>query len=555
MKTRAFLVTLLLSLSMCTPGIGRSQPKEQLGTVNFPNSCSAAVQETFQRGVAMLHSFRYGEAEKTFREVLAQDPSCAIATWGIAAILMSNPLTGVGPSKEWAARAQAAIDQGRQIGAKSQRERDYIEAVAAYYEDWGNRPERTRQLNRARAFEALAARYPADDEAQIFYALYLAGTQSLADQSYTAYLTAAAILEKEFAKYPDHPGVAHYLIHSYDAAPIAQKGVPAARRYASIAPAAPHALHMPSHIFTRVGAWSDSAATNERAAIAAKGDKDVDEQLHAMDYMVYAYLQLARDDVARRVMDEAIQASGLSYNRFAAPYALSAMPARYAIERGEWRQATKLEPVASSYPFATALTHVARGLGAARSGDPAAAEKEMQELTRLRDALKSREERVLGRRGRGEPSRGGGMDRTRAGQARRSAEPDAQRGGRRGQDREAHRDAGAHRARARAARGHAAGAEATGRGPEGVRSLPAPRARALPWVLWRRSGGGAERRQGKGDALLHEAGGDGRPGHAAAGDRAGARVPQREPPKLDDKPEKRDLRTRRASRNRKAGGG
>jgi len=389
MKTRAFLVTLLLSLSMCIPGIGGSQPKDQLGTVNFPNSCSAAAQETLQRGVAMLHSFRYGEAEKTFREVLAQDPSCAIATWGIAAILMSNPLTGIGPSKEWAARAQAAIDQGRQIGAKSQRERDYIEAVAAYYEDWGNRPERTRQLNRARSFEALAARYPADDEAQIFYALYLAGTQSLADQSYTAYLTAAGILEKQFAKHPDHPGVAHYLIHSYDAAPIAQKGVPAARRYASIAPAAPHALHMPSHIFTRVGAWSDSAATNERAAIAAKGDKDVDEQLHAMDYMVYAYLQLARDDAALRVLDEAIQASGLSFNRFAAPYAMSAMPARYAIERGEWRQATKLEPVASSYPFATALTHVARGLAAARSGDPAAAEKEVQELTRLRDALKT----------------------------------------------------------------------------------------------------------------------------------------------------------------------
>jgi tetratricopeptide (TPR) repeat protein len=389
MKTRAFLITLLLSSSMCTPGIGRSQPKEQLGTVNFPNSCSAAVQETFQRGVAMLHSFRYGEGEKTLREVLAQDPSCAIATWGIAAILMSNPLAGVGPSKEWAERAQAAINQGRKVGAKTPRERDYIEAVAAYYEDWDTRPERTRQLNRARAFEALAARYPADDEAQIFYALYLAATQSLADPSYKAYLAAADILEKEFAKYPDHPGVAHYLIHSYDAAPIAQKGVPAARRYASIAPAAPHALHMPSHIFTRVGAWSDSAATNERAAIAAKRDKDVDEQLHAMDYMVYAYLQLARDDAARRVMDEATQATGTSFMRFAAPYALSAMRARYAIERGDWHQAAKLDPVPSSYPFAAALTHFARGLGAARGGDPATAEKEIQELTRLRDTLRA----------------------------------------------------------------------------------------------------------------------------------------------------------------------
>ena len=389
MNTRALLVALLLSFSLSTPGIGLSQSKDQLGTVNFPNSCSPAVQETFQRGVAMLHSFRYGEAEKAFREVLAQDPSCAIATWGIAAILMSNPLTGFGPSKEWAERAQAAIDQGRKIGAKTQRERDYIEAVAVYYDDWANRPERVRQQNRARAFEALAARYPTDDEAQIFYALYLAGTQSLSDPSYTAYLTAAGILEKEFVKYPDHPGVAHYLIHSYDAAPIAPKGVPAARRYASIAPAAPHALHMPSHIFTRVGAWSDSAATNERAAMAAKRDKDVDEQLHSMDYMVYAYLQLARDDAARRVIDESAQASGLSFTRFVGPYALSAMPARFLIERGDWRLATKLEPVASSYAFATALTHVARGLGAARSGDPATADKEAVELARLRDALKA----------------------------------------------------------------------------------------------------------------------------------------------------------------------
>jgi len=389
MKMRAPIVVFLVSIAVSMPGIGRSQNKEQLGTVNFSNSCSASVQETFQRGVAMLHSFRYGEGEKTLREVLAQDPSCAIATWGIAAILMSNPLAGVGPSKEWAERAQAAIDQGRKIGAKTQRERDYIDAVAAYYEDWGNRPERTRQQNRAKAFEALAARYPTDDEAQIFYALYLAATQSLADQTYRTYLTAADILEKQFAKHPDHPGVAHYLIHSYDAAPIAPKGVPAARRYASIAPAAPHALHMPSHIFTRVGAWADSAATNQRAADAAKRDRDLDEQLHAMDYMVYAYLQIARDDAARRVLDESAQASGQSFMRFAGPYALSAMPARYAIERGDWKGATKLDPVPSSYPFATALTYFARGLGAARSGDPAAAEKDIVELARLREALRN----------------------------------------------------------------------------------------------------------------------------------------------------------------------
>jgi predicted Zn-dependent protease len=389
MKTRIFFASLLVSLVLGIPASGQTPSKEQLGKVDFPNSCAPAVQELFQRAVAMLHSFRYAETEKAFREVLAQDPSCAIATWGIAAILMSNPLAGVGPSPQWAERAQAAIDQGRQIGAKTQRERDYIEAVAAYYEDWANRPERTRQLNRARAFEALAARYPNDDEAQIFYALYLAATQSLADQTYATYLRAAEILEQQFAKHPDHPGVAHYLIHSYDAPPIAPKGLPAARRYASIAPAAPHALHMPSHIFTRVGSWTESVATNERSAVAAQQDKDFDEQLHAMDYMVYAHLQLARDEDARRVMDEGATVTGFTTLRFAGPYAQAAMPARYVIERGDWKQAMTLEPRPSQFPFTVALTHFARALGAARSGDTAAAEQDVQELARLRDALKT----------------------------------------------------------------------------------------------------------------------------------------------------------------------
>ncbi len=389
MKTHRSIAVLVISLALGVADQSRAQSKDQLGKVDFQNSCSPGVQESFQRSVAMLHSFRYAETEKAFREVLVQDPFCAIATWGIAAILMSNPLAGIGPSPQWAERAKAAIDQGRKIGAKTQRERDYIEAVAAYYDDWANRPERTRQLNRARAFETLAARYPTDDEAQVFYALYLAGTQSLADQSYRAYLTAADILEKQFAKHPDHPGIAHYLIHSYDAPPIAPKGLPAARRYAGIAPAAPHALHMPSHIFTRVGSWTESIATNERSAVAAKQDKDFDEQLHAMDYMVYASLQLARDADARRVVDEASAVTGFTTLRFAGPYAQAAMQARYAIERSDWKQAMTLESRPSQFLFTTALTHFARGLGAARSGDAVAAEKEVQELARLRDALKT----------------------------------------------------------------------------------------------------------------------------------------------------------------------
>ena len=387
MNIRSLIVMLLLASALLLPGSGLSQPKEQLGKVAFQNSCSAAVQEDFLRSVAMLHSFRYLETEKAFREVLARDPSCAIATWGIAAILMSNPLAGAGPSKEWADRAQAAIDQGRKIGAKTPRERDYIEAVAAYYDDWANRPERTRQMNRARAFEALAARYPGDDEAQIFYALYLAATQSLADQTFKTYLTSAAVLEAQFAKHPEHPGVAHYLIHSYDTPPIATKGLTAARRYASIAPAAPHALHTPSHIFTRVGAWTESAETNARAAVAAKRDNDGDEQAHAMDYMVYAYLQLGRDADAKRTIDESAQLG--RFVRFTAPYALAAMPARYAIERGDWKAAAALDPRPNNFHFTESLTHFARGIGAARGGDAAAAEKSGQELARLRDALKA----------------------------------------------------------------------------------------------------------------------------------------------------------------------
>jgi len=337
----------------------------------------------------MLHSFRYAEAERAFREVLRNDADCAIATWGIAAILMSNPLTGIGPSPEWAARGQAAVEEGRKIGAKTQRERDFIEAVGAYYEDWANRPEKARQLNRAKAFEILAARYPDDDEAQIFYALYLAGTQSLADQSYGAYLKAAKILEKQFEKHPEHPGVAHYLIHSYDAPPIASKGLSAARRYADIAPAAPHALHMPSHIFTRVGYWKDSVLTNTRAAAAAKADKDFEEQLHAMDYMTYAYLQMGRDADAKRVVDEGATVTGFNTLRFVGPYGQAASPARYAVERSDWKLAMTLEPHPSSFPFTVALTYFARALGGARGGNLASSEKDILELAKLRDSLKA----------------------------------------------------------------------------------------------------------------------------------------------------------------------
>src|SRR6476661_10561908 len=357
-----------------TPGRAHPHDEEQrsqVGRVQFANSCGENVQSQLQAAVAMLHSFWYRAAEETFRDVLVHDRECTIANWGIAAILMQNPLAGTGPNAKQAASAQAAIDEGRRVPPKTQRERDYIEAVGAYYKDFSSRSEGSRQASRAKAFEELAARYPDDDEAQIFAALYIASTQSQADQTYAAYLKAAAVLEKMYVKYPEHPGVAHYLIHSYDAPPIAAKGLTAARRYAGIAPDSPHALHMPSHIFTRVGAWQDSIATNLRSREVAKAGNEPDEAYHASDYMVYADLQLARDAEARRAIDEAMKVTGAS-SRFVAPYAIAAMPARYVFERGAWPEAAALRPLGSTYPFVEAITYFTRSVGESRSGDLAA---------------------------------------------------------------------------------------------------------------------------------------------------------------------------------------
>jgi tetratricopeptide (TPR) repeat protein len=388
MNLRILPLPLLFVLAVHAPAQANDTDSQSgpLGKVSFPTSCDPKVQPAFERAVAMLHSFWYSAGEKAFRDVLKDDPQCAIATWGIASILMSNPLAGQGASAQGAEQAQAAIDEGRRIGAKTERERDYLEAVATYYKDFTTRPEKERQASRAMAYEALAQRYPADDEAQIFAALYIAGTQTQSDQTYAAYLKAAAILEGEFKKYPDHPGVAHYLIHCYDAPPIAEKGLTAARLYATIAPAAPHALHMPSHIFTRVGAWQESAATNVRSMEVARAGNEPDEAYHAADYTVYAYLQLARDADARRAIDEAMKVGGTS-PRFIAPYAIAAMPARYALERGAWQEAAKLQPPGSSYPFVEAISYFARSLGAARSGDLVSARKDAEQLESLHKAL------------------------------------------------------------------------------------------------------------------------------------------------------------------------
>ena len=353
-----------------------------LGKVSFKTSCSKAAQPKFNRAVALLHSFWYTEAEAAFKEIAAQDPSCSMAYWGLASILMNNPIAGQGAVGKAPELAQAALENASANPPKTQRERVFIAAVSAYYKDFAQRSERERQVARAEAYQKLAAKYPDDDEAQIFYAVYLAATQTLSDKTYAATLKAAGILEKQFKKHPQHPGVAHYLIHSYDYPPVAQKGLNVARRYAKIAPDAPHALHMPSHIFTRVGAWEDSAQTNARSASAARKGNEGDESWHAVDYMVYAYLQMGRDQQAQATWDDAQKHMNLS-PRFVGPYAIAAVPARLAVERGDWRAAAALEPRPSKFPFVDSATHFARALGNARTGNAEAAEQEVKVLGRL----------------------------------------------------------------------------------------------------------------------------------------------------------------------------
>jgi hypothetical protein len=384
MKLRTIIVCVSALLLTNVAALGQDEHEGhaghgQVGKVDFSNSCAPAVQADLASGVAMLHSFWYSAGEQAFRKVLARDPGCAVAYWGIASLLMWNPLSGAGPAPKDAEKAQAMIEVARQLPT-TPREHAYIEAVGAYYQDWANRPERARQEARSRAYEALAASYPDDDEAQIFNALYIASTQSQADQTYAAYAKAAAILEKQFTKHPDHPGIAHYLIHSYDAPPLATRGLAAARLYAGIAPDAPHALHMPSHIFTRVGAWEDSVSTNRRAYQAAiKGD-EVPEAYHASDYAVYADLQLARDAAALSAMADAFKVKPPSASQFAVAYASAAMPARYALERGDWLTAKRLSPAVGGPAYTEAITLFARAIGAARSGDVAAAEQDASDL-------------------------------------------------------------------------------------------------------------------------------------------------------------------------------
>jgi hypothetical protein len=342
--------------------------------------------------MALYHSFALAEAAAAFAGVAAKDPACGMAHWGRAISVLDNPFTwpaGLTPQKQ--DNAATALDVARASGLKTQRERDYVEAVAVFLRDRDRIDYSTRMQSFDAAMVVLTAGYPGDTEAKILSALITAANYNAADKTYANQLKAARALEPIFKSNPEHPGVAHYLIHSYDYPPIAKHGVEAARKYASIAPDASHAQHMPPHIFTRLGYWQDSIEAN-RASIKAAQEVGYDGP-HGYDYLVYANLQMARDVAAGQAMREAL--SRKPFDHFVVAFAYAAMPARAALEQGDWKKAAglQLNPSADAYPWkkypqAEAINAFARGVGAARAGDPAAAAQEQTRLVALRDAAK-----------------------------------------------------------------------------------------------------------------------------------------------------------------------
>ncbi len=343
-------------------------PPEKLGKVAFQTTCAPRVALEFERSVALLHSFAYTASEQAFRKVAADDPTCAMAHWGIAMSHYHQLWSPPGPSD--LRDGAAEIEQAVRLGGGSPREKQFIAAAALYYKDSDHVAPPLRAAAYADAMSVVAQSNPKDTEAQVFYALSLIATASPQDATHAKQKRAADLLEPVFRNQPDHPGAAHYLIHAYDSAELAPRGLAAARAYSKIAPSAPHALHMPSHIFTRLGLWRDSIASNRAAQAAAHAQGDQGEELHAMDYLTYAYLQQGQESDAARVI-AALQAVGtMAGSEFKIGYAATAMPVRFAIERRRWRDAAELRPLPQSAPEVAAIVYWARAVANARAGNP-----------------------------------------------------------------------------------------------------------------------------------------------------------------------------------------
>lgn len=366
-------------------------------SVSFPISCHSDTAENFNRGIALVHSFWFAEAINAFNQVLTSDANCAIAHWGIALSHWGNPFAGQRNTQQLA-RGQASVKQALNTGSPDARELAYIHAVNALFADTdpGTQGARTQAYEQAMA--ALVKQYPDDTEARIFHALAINQIASPDDKTYSRQLQAAAILEPLFTQNPDHPGLAHYIIHAYDHPPLAERALQAAHRYALLAPDAPHALHMPSHTFTRLGMWQESVEMNLRSAQVARASSTAGEELHALDYQVYAYLQMAQYEQALEVVQRAqalveqvdITAVGATQ---AGAFAIAAIPARYALERQDYAGAAALAVIpAETTPHTQAITHFARALGAARTGDTAAAEQDIAMLATLRGRAQARQD-------------------------------------------------------------------------------------------------------------------------------------------------------------------
>lgn len=372
-----------------------------LGTVHFGTSCSPAVARQFDHAVALLHSFEFGASIRTFNEVLAADSTCAMAYWGIALSRWTNPMApGIRPGPALQLGLQA-VDAATRVGIHTtERERSYVNAVGQLYQDYEHRDQKTRVLDYARAMERLSMQQPADTEAIIFYAISLTASASPTDKSYANQLKAGKILEDLWPKQPNHPGIAHYIIHTYDYPPLAMKARAAAQRYAAIAPLAAHALHMPSHTFTRLGLWQKSVDTNRESMKIALSTGSIAEALHAADYAMYGDLQMANYADAKRILAGLPALAG----RFdpkavtgAAPgsagvFALAAIPARWTLERRAWSEAAALEPKSTDFPYAEAMTYFAQAVGAARVGDLIKAKAAVDSLGSIHQRLTARGE-------------------------------------------------------------------------------------------------------------------------------------------------------------------
>lgn len=386
---RRFLISaIFFPVSFAAQEVHNHPAPEKLGTVSFQTSCKPDTQQQFNRAIALLHSFAYTIAEEAFQSVAERDPRCAIAHWGIAMThyhqLWEPPL----PAAEIAV-AQKEIARAAMLQEASfERERRLIQALRLVFEDASTVPYSTRASNYETAMRALAAENPKDAEIQVFYALALISNASPFDKEHRKQRQAADLVEPLWREFPNHPGIPHYLIHACDSQELASRGLAAAKAYARIAPSAPHALHMPSHIFTRLGLWDDSIASNVAARSAAQRQGDTGEELHAMDYLVYAYLQSGRDYEAAQVIQQLKAMPNLGMDDFKSGYAATAMPIRYIVERRQWSDAEKIvSPPDSAPPQAKAIAVWARGLGLAHRGRALQAQRESENLRYIKEQL------------------------------------------------------------------------------------------------------------------------------------------------------------------------